>query len=431
MRTRTRLLSSFISPGGLCQFHNPESASGSNLTGDSPSIFDGETETIVDEPSKLVQGYKPVDHSVVSQWADTSSESRFHTVGNSTIRKVTGPNAFWKDWALTPPYLIGDDVFTTAYSISDERFVADTIEAFLSENQVDNLVNIVESPQLPESIQSLAKTLKKDSVRVALKRRVVVNGKHAKIISRRLLKGTTLAKATKTLSNAYLAYSFGLAPLLSDMRKCTSAVAKIRQDMKRAVAMQGKVVSTRRSMNGSFSLKHPEERNWVVGSGSFPGQLQMGGIAPHKICTITGVKSDVYNSKAFAGLDYMMKRFLSPGPASFIWEKIPYSFVVDWFANLKSVTQGLDNLLTGNTKKVYQAGISESYDISLSLVMKNNTSLSTQLSDSHNNATVVHNSCKRYRRYLMPAQNYVRTSGRFGKKQLSLAAALLYQKVAK
>jgi hypothetical protein len=147
-----------------------------------------------------------------------------------------------------------------------------------------------------------------------------------------------------------------------------------------------------------------------------------------RVVSVRGVNSHQYSNQKMGALDYTLKKFGSPGPASFAWERIPFSFVVDWFLDTKLLFANLDNLLTGSSKSVSQTMVTETVDsvsemIHLPALYPNS---------SFYGESVAQATCRYYRRKvlsLLPPS--VTKAGRFGKKQAALSAALLYQQIAK
>jgi hypothetical protein len=144
------------------------------------------------------------------------------------------------------------------------------------------------------------------------------------------------------------------------------------------------------------------------------------------VATVRGYRSVQYSSKLFSQLDYMMSRFGVTGPASLAWELVPFSFVVDWFVDLRGITDRLDNLLTGNTKKILDICLSEKLDMTGKTSVRNYGGYTS----SNDGEVIQETQLKYYHRSLGVAPSIVAPSGRFGKKQASLLAALLYQQVA-
>jgi hypothetical protein len=126
----------------------------------------------------------------------------------------------------------------------------------------------------------------------------------------------------------------------------------------------------------------------------------------------------------------MLGRFVSSGPASYVWERIPYSFVVDWFVDLSSVIGALDEALTGSSRKFTDGWISEKIVANVDISFQDTRP--THWVDQIGGTTVAEDDINVYLRdYMDPNQITIGPSGNFGKKQASYLAALLYQLVAK
>jgi hypothetical protein len=103
-----------------------------------------------------------------------------------------------------------------------------------------------------------------------------------------------------------------------------------------------------------------------------------------------------------------------------------FSFVLDWFVDTTAVVDKLDNLLTGNTKTVTSISLSEKAESLVASYFHN--SFAWDLSISGQN--IVNNTVKLYQRNPVALDSYLGLSGKFGKHQAGLAAALLTQTVA-
>jgi hypothetical protein len=282
--------------------------------------------------------------------------------------------------------------FPITFDKSVEQQIAEAEKQFLNTNEVDNLLNIVESPQLPASIHSLQETVK----------------------------GTAVTRALRKISNGYLLWSFGLAPLISDMRKMQKVMKTIKSDMAKALSQAGKQVTVYNKTSGfvtpySSAAPHHDSARW-----DHSGRVT-------RTVALRGVNTVAYSSPIMGQLNYLMSRFGSNGPASYLWERIPFSFVLDWFVDLKSITNGLDNLLTGNSKSI--SGCLATTKGSFSAVMTD--TYGSHVPRGFQGTQVATTLISLYRREAPTYHGFsVNTSGRFGKKQLALSAALLYQLVA-
>jgi hypothetical protein len=146
-----------------------------------------------------------------------------------------------------------------------------------------------------------------------------------------------------------------------------------------------------------------------------------------KTIALRGVNTVAYNTPIMGQLNYLMSRFGSAGPASYLWERIPFSFMLDWFVDLKSICNGLDNLLTGNVKNI--TGCLATTKGSLAAIMTD--TYGGHVPRGFQGTQVASTFIDLYRREVPAYHGFsISTSGRAGKKQLALSAALLYQQVA-
>jgi hypothetical protein len=279
------------------------------------------------------------------------------------------------------------------------------LDKFYSQNEVDNVINVAEANQIPGGLKSLYETLTLKSTIAALKKTPNV---------------FSVGKAfSKSLSTGFLAYSFGIAPLLSDMKTMGKRIKTMQSDLKASRNREGKEETVRTVVNGSISDSTGEIGPYCH---AYCSQHSV----PTRVVGVTGVRTQAYSSSTFSAINAAMTRLGGTGPASFLWEKIPYSFVVDWFVDLRSVCNGLDNLLTGSTKKVSTCWMSESWAAKVIGKLHGANSIIPA-----ENSVLFETYLKYYSRKAIPATAKVTGSGRFGKKQFALLGALIHQKVAK
>lgn len=351
--------------------------------GTSPAVQNGSNETISDVP--IGRGWKPCRHDIETVYANTSTTARW-----TQIDYYNGPNCYWQMWGRTPEHLSLDGQ-PPMYPRSVEQQISAALVAFYNENEVDSLLNIVESPQLPSSLQSLYKTANTDGVRRAL----------------------------SLVSSGYLAYSFGIAPLLSDMSKLAKAAKTLRSDLSKAISASGKEVTIRNTVRATGTA-------YKVNANSPYHQLE-GMAFGDRTVSVRGTRGPAYSPNKMGQLMVALKRFGSPGPASFVWERIPFSFVLDWFMDTKLLFAQLDNLSTGNQKVVSNIMVTERSWLSSKMIHQS----SYPYAIPGNGETVASSSKSRYERKIYSGRPPLVTwSNRFGKKQASLTAALLYQLVA-
>jgi len=277
-------------------------------------------------------------------------------------------------------------------------------------NELKNTVNRVMIPisrdGLLKTLSNAYKTLGRDRVKRNLAR---------------------FSRAGKAASGLYLMYSFGIAPLFSDMRKMESVLRDTKSGLDKHLRKRKKaLVSVHRQCGYTFSYIDPVGGHDIsyLDVGSLRFRARLSGDKNRRTCTVRGYRDVDYDSAAFKRLDYAVSRFGVTGPASFVWELIPFSFVVDWFLDLRHITNTLDNLLTGNSKRIVDICVSDKYQITESGYLNSGYNPTTQ---GRLMCTVTTN---QYTRNPVTSYNKIGVSGRFGKKQASLTAALLYQKVA-
>ncbi|DAD49919.1 TPA_asm: maturation protein, partial [ssRNA phage ESO001] len=374
------------------------------------------------EPSKstkeCIHYYRKLKRATINSYDETS------TGGDRYV--VTGPNAHWYSWgSYGHIYHTGLDlVFPTSVS----SLKAQAMHAFLNRNQVDNLLNAVESHQVVSSVTQLGelvRRMRKGGSASALQM-MSGSGKFRNVIER-----LDRIKALD-ISNLYLMWQFGFAPLISDMRKITKAVKTLKVDIDRAIATQDKPYTTVARTYGEVVIKTTGP---YAPPGYSPDPNPLDGTIwhsrnyylkrPYRLVGVRGKNSSTYNSDVFKTLKYLIDRFVSAGPASLVWERIPYSFVIDWFVNLSGVIDYLDNLITGS-KDINDVWTTEGYHAILSVIKHKHPSWT---SDSDSQVTA-QNELKYYHRQPLDNSFAIVPSGRFGKKQALLSAALLHQLVA-
>lgn len=392
MRIRSKTNDSVLSPGGETMWKNETMGGSLAHLGYSDTRYSYvDYEEMTDDPSKNRQS-KSLIHRRFYHTCGTPDLIRFTYSGNTYVQ--TGPNVY-DTWNPPAFYLT---VPGTRYGLTEQEQINNTMDRFLNTNDVDNLLNVVEAPQLPASILGLLDTSRSPSARVSL-------GK---------------------VANGFLAYSFGLAPLLADMKKTAKILKDYNKDLKRALSSAGKIVTVRTRLSGQF-----DDFASGVRFGSTYQTIHQSTLSkPLRIVSISGKNTVRFNSAILGSLNYSMSRLGSGGPASFVWEKIPYSFMVDWFVDLRGILNNLDNLLTGSSKKVTDACVSEKFSVKHAFKHTNAYSSSQSIIPAAGEETHSSTLVSYTRKPLDPRSSTVVSKGRFGKKQFALMGALLYQNIA-
>jgi hypothetical protein len=351
-------------------------------------------------PSRVT---KPVTHYRESITRDNIASFDEYTDYNRY--QQAGPNAHWFSWGVYG--YISVSRLSTSYPKTIAELLRQAMHKFHSTNQTDNLLNIVESTQLKDGLKGTFSWLKS------------IEGGGLRNIVRR----------SKGASSAYLLYSFGIAPLINDMKKMDSGLRQFKRDMDSYIRNYRKPFTATASCRGSVVLSNTSGLSGY-GPANDTGSVWHTSVHPTFVPLLTvgvrGHRNVDYNSDAWKRLDYVISRYVARGPASFAWEVIPFSFVLDWFADLSTIIDALDNAFTGFSKSIVDSWMSERYEV-LMPVFKHKTGGWT--SDSDGRQTALNELSYYHREYLAPSLN-TGPSDRFGKKQASLLAALLHQMVA-
>jgi hypothetical protein len=218
-------------------------------------------------------------------------------------------------------------------SIDENRLKEDVIEAS-KQYKADLLLDLVEANQMWPSITSLATSLPK--LRDEWQRRG------------RLSLSKTLGHA----SGSFLAWKFGIAPVISDMMAVHRYLPRFRKDVKRLADRD----ASRYSRSGVIKLHFSKADELDYANGNIISRVSYQGrqVSTPTVRYVLVVKpKQKYTLPFFQAADNFMRRFAT-SPASLAWEKVPFSFVIDWFVDLRGVLRTIDNML----------GVSPDYEVS-------------------------------------------------------------------
>lgn len=387
-----------------------------------------DADSISDDPTKG-DAVKEVIHSTeVRKFLDMSEDTYIEGNNKYVTSDNSGMNsAHWQVWGQYG-FIYPNNILIN-WNVSDETLIRATKDAFYNECDVDTLLNVMEAPQIVTGLQSIYNSIN-TPVRVP-------KNKALEMIRKFRRPGTRIRKGASFISGGFLYYAFGIAPLISDLRKLSAATFTYSKRLKQASASAGTAVSVHRQCTGTFT-------NTLVGTRGTPLPAGYGAsgdgtsvfhasvqpmLVPKKICTIRGVRNHKYFSPYFQELDFLAARFGSIGPASFAWERIPFSFVFDWFVDASDVFNRLDNALTGSRKMIKDACLSEKWQCNAGAVKH---PVGTSDHSSFDGVQTASNELSYYHRKPISVNNItVARSGRFGKWQIAELAALLGQMTAK
>jgi hypothetical protein len=422
MRTRNKvnlLQYGQVGPATQLQYSYPANAfQGTNSFGIQPSVIIGsEEETMIDDRTKSRHS-KYVKHEKRSIVRTYEQTDEYHTTANRF--QTGGLGAHWLTWGIY------GDVYPSNIPViwpsTERNLIRDTYAKFLSLNEVDNLLNVTDNPKglLTGPIELAKRFLSAQQIHTHDRKTIF----------------RSLARHGSVLSGGFLYYSFGVRPVVSDMRKIASHFGKYSDLLKAAQRRAGTVQTVHGKMKGHFgtslvtSSDHPLAPSYraVANTGGIWRADIISMIQPTMTCSIKGIRTERYNTKFFQNLDSLVSRFGATGPASYLWERIPYSFVVDWFLDLSTVTRSIDNALTGNTMRVIDASISEKWSCLAAVIKQSHDGTTISTIDGTQTAL---NELSYYTRKPIQPNLSIGLSGNFGKKQALLSSALLYQLVAK
>lgn len=331
--------------------------------------------------------------------------------GENSIFALAGSSAQWA------PSLgeISHQGITLSFPRSVDELYRAASHKFFNMNEVDNLQTLLDNPAgLLTSLYSLNARFRRAFGR-----------------TKRPDFNREMRQYGLFLSGGYLYYSFVIAPLFRDLQRMVDICRNLNADILRWKKEHGKPVRYSASCRGSLSLNLPSSSPWIPVSGG-GSRLLLPLVAedypPTRRVVIHGKHNLPYKSETFKRFQYFIDRFGAPGPATLAWELIPFTFVVDWFFDLAGVLDNIDNALTGMRHEIIDRCWSERFSVTVNnkLIVADGYTRSSP----HDNQIVSTNKITYYHREPLEHASLAGLSGRFGKKQLGLAVALLYQIVA-
>jgi hypothetical protein len=298
--------------------------------------------------------------------------------------------------------------------------------------KADVLLDIVEGNQIWPSIKSLAMTLP------ALSKMVLQNTKlhsvnpgkkFARVAVKQVPLWNKVRPLMRSTSGSFLAWKFGIAPLLSDFVAIHKYMPKLVNDIKRHAANEAQRFSSVAEALATYddSERAPTTIGGVtVSIWTTQGRV----IRKPEVRYVLVVKPNEtrFMTDFFTKADLFMSRFAT-SPARLAWEKIPFSFVLDWFVDLKGVLDSLDKLVGIEPYKIMSFTRSFSYQLAtdVAITRKSPCNSSILFDRSLGSCTFSH-----YERIpVAPDRFSVRWQPHFGKNQAAISAALIAQQLAR
>jgi hypothetical protein len=317
-------------------------------------------------------------------------------------------------------------------SAIDELSLKAKVKEKARQLKADVLLNIVEANQIWPSITTLVlsvsrlgKIVRKNTIL----RSVNVGSNIPHIVGTSAPLWNRVRPLLRTSSSTYLAWKFGISPIISDFESILKYLPKLKADVKRHIDNEASRFSS--IAEGMASCDTTETlpavmNGYTVSQWGIQGRVLL---AP-SVRYVLVVKPHVtkYHSAFFGGLDALISRFAT-SPARLAWEKVPFSFVVDWLFDLKEVLDTLDRIVGFSPYHIVSFTRSFTYKLAtdISIIRKSPCDGHVLFSSTLGTAEFSH-----YERSLVAADGFsVRWQPRFGKNQAAISAALIAQQLTK
>jgi hypothetical protein len=424
MRIRTR-----STPKGIVASHyyvldhydHPSGSFNFQTDGNTSDIDLGYTLETIKESTELEFGVREVEHTYqdYSRY-DTPLTLWFRE--SPSWRLQSGGIDLWTRRAISNPNIGLNNVLVT-YPKTHEELMNEAVREFMDSNEVDSLLNLLETQQLQSSLKGIFSFLKRLLMLKGAKRqRIYFNQKGQKATGRIDAPFVNL----RDIANLHLGWSFGFAPLIDDLRKISRALPKLRKDLAKLARNSTKPYTVTRRCEGEVSFNPTGTSGYGSSpTGKWTEELKIL-VPPVRIAGVRGRRTIEYNLEEFQQLDYLISRFIATGPVTLVWERVPFSFVIDWFIDLTGLLEKLDNTLASRGKVIDRSWSSDKHEVTLYCICNEDDNEPTPY-DGEPIASMV---TKYYHRKPAVADHTVSSSGRFGKKQAGLSLSLFYQMVA-
>lgn len=319
------------------------------------------------------------------------------------VRTCNSINNAIPDWDVSHPSSLPYG-WTFDSSSIDETVLKENCIEKARQLKADVLLNLVEGHQLWPSLRSLATCLPE-------------LGYH----------WNRIRKVVKTASGAYLAWKFGVSPVLSDIMAIDRYGKKLADDLTAFREQKPMRFTTVAEVRASLNVPDIERAN-VNGYHCATTRVNGRCIEAPRIRFVITVRPKIkYETKLFSALSFAFSRFAT-SPASLAWERIPFSFVADWFVDIRGALRALDNSLGFQPFEVLSFTKSLAYHLETDT---NNFYRSPFDGSILSQRWCGSNEYKHYERSPVSINSVgVGFKTRFGKNQAGIAAALIAQKLS-
>lgn len=423
MRTRTRNITFDSIPA---QSSGPWTATQVNCDGTIDTLAHPSeyyTEMILNRKAELIsdqvggRGAKPVKHKwfthrvipYTCKWPSSFAPHGMYDWGSASTLARAYYAVRATEWStlldlstdVEPPFYV-----LTKPQATDQTIVNDLMNK-ANQLKVDAVLNAVESNQAWPAMRSILETLP------ALKRN-----------------WRSIRKLLRISSSSYLAWKFGIGPIISDLATISRFAPKMGQAYRDARNTGTRRYSKVLPLNVAFSkgdFTYKADNGIETFRHSYRGE-QTGECCVRYVLVVKPKISQYYTG-AFAAMDFACSRF-STSPASFAWERIPFSFIADWFVDLRSPLRAIDSFLA---EKPYEV-----VSCTKSIVWRLRSTTHSTVSSPCGGGAVFSadigvTDYKYYERSLVsPTATWLpEWKPRFGKNQAAITAALIAQRLTK
>jgi hypothetical protein len=335
-------------------------------------------------------------HSNPYTFQNTGAGSVVHAVQDRWVLPKddalqTGYSSGW----VSAPYTALPPGVTLIPPVANEAKIINDVWEDAHASVADALLNLIEGHQLIPSINAVSVDL-------------APAGKQ----------WPRLRKVLKRASAATLAVQFGIKPLLNDMSSVWSYTDKLAQDLRRFE--KGDVHRVSRQ-----AIVEPTTQIITTNTGTRRHTVLPIFRVPPTYRYVLRVKPIVpYKTRLFTTLDLLARR-LSTGPATLAWEVTPFSFLFDWFVDIRGLLMTLDNAVRREPFKVVGATRSLTYEVS-------NHGRTEALGNCYSGQVLAEEDAgsvmyRHYERQSMPQQQLVAWNPKGTASRLTSAIALLTQ----
>jgi hypothetical protein len=360
--------------------------------------------------------YTPPDSS--SWWGRLANLNILSTgAGLGNFNTATGVGA-----PLTPPDRWS---FGSIGSVAEDGLKEDCFEK-ARELKADVLQDLVEYNQVWPGVKSMATALPLMKVTWPTLRRLIKNANAHTVTTLIREYLPDLGGIARSVSGGYLAYKFGVLPVLQDFLAINRYLPKLADDLKRHEERPNLRFSSKAEAVASFN-----SADLVSSQYGFTSQVlsSVGKVlTPPTVRYVLLVRPRVHELPSVIRKNaHFIGRFTT-SPAKLSWDLIPFSFVVDWFLDMRGLLRAIDNAIGFAPYEVI--GMTRSYTYKLSSSFKGDWRTTCAANLSATKGPLGDVEFTHYDRHPVSfAPSKVYWKPRFGKNQAAVSAALITQAI--